>query len=227
MYYAQWAQHYLLKGPMCKVQKQLWQCWAAGSSFWARPGHNESQVLLCYFGSADYRAINTRFPRELCDFAYLQPDNVECADGEKCVRRLAERYEFVKTDRAVAQWRFSLPSLARVQEEPVFLGLIQTYAQIFMTCACSISNRSQFASHRHDGERWEGLLQIGSTGDQAALNDDRRALGSIDARCCRKGSHAATLNRWLSTGTICCYCCPQDEPPLNMNTLTTLSRSWA
>ena len=51
--------------------------------------------------------------RSLCDFAYLQPDNVECADGEKCVRRLAESYEFVDTDRAVAQWRLSLPALAQ------------------------------------------------------------------------------------------------------------------
>ena len=60
--------------------------------------------------------LDTRFPKKLCDFAYLQPDNVECADGEKCVRRLTERYEFIKTDRTVvhnAQWRLSLPALAQ------------------------------------------------------------------------------------------------------------------
>ena len=57
--------------------------------------------------------LDTRFPKELCDFAYLQPDNVVYADGETRVRHLAERYEFVDTDRAVAQWRLSLPALAK------------------------------------------------------------------------------------------------------------------
>ena len=53
--------------------------------------------------------LDTHFPRELGNFAYLQPDNVECADGDL----LAERYEFVDTDRAVAKWRLSLPALAQ------------------------------------------------------------------------------------------------------------------
>ena len=47
--------------------------------------------------------LDTRFPKELCDFTYLQPDNGECADEETRVHRLAERYEFIDTDRAVAQ----------------------------------------------------------------------------------------------------------------------------
>jgi len=54
----------------------------------------------------------TRFPKELCNFAYLQPDYVVCADGETRVRHLAERNE-VDTDREVAQWRLSLPGLAK------------------------------------------------------------------------------------------------------------------
>ena len=56
---------------------------------------------------------DTRYPKELCGFVYVQPDNVECAYGEKCVRRLAERYEFVETDTAVAHWRLSLSARAQ------------------------------------------------------------------------------------------------------------------
>jgi hypothetical protein len=101
----------LKEPPKRKVPKRL----DDGAGQQVHLSGQDAMKVKFYYATLDrlITELDTRFPKELCDFAYMQPDNVECADGEKCVHRLAERYEFVNTDRAVAQWRLSLPALAK------------------------------------------------------------------------------------------------------------------
>jgi hypothetical protein len=78
-----------------------------GSSASAYFDATEQLKINLYFNTLDriIAQLTERFPDELCDFAFLQSNNMQSLDGEARVRRIAERFHQFEldADRAVSQ----------------------------------------------------------------------------------------------------------------------------
>ena len=68
--------------------------------------------------------INSRFPNQLINFAFLDPRNFEAIDAEENLLKLVHQYKKISTDRFIAEWK-----LARhfIKQDTPYLMFITNY----------------------------------------------------------------------------------------------------
>ena len=155
------------------------------------PGTQEHLTLLqavrtqCYLPAIDRLSaeLDKRFPKELEDWRYLQPQHFFDDAAEGTVSRLAKRYrDFLQPDLALSQWRIfrytpnlEIKTLAELHPTvPESFESLKMFCTIFLTLPITTSTLER------------GLSKLPIVKKSITDNDESRSLGKFDAGCIGK-----------------------------------------